>query len=127
MSTLNAARFAVLVALTLNVIRGLGIPLPPESAHEWWALTTSIILGAVEAAAFFALASRRRAAAIFVYSLGGLGLIAAVTHVPMLIHLLREDEPLGFFVMAVIEAAALAVAAVLKWRHEHGTPPLRAA
>ena len=123
---LNVARLAILIALALNVRRGLAIPLPPESDHEWMALITCMTLGLLEAAAFVALGSRKRGATIFVYSLGGLGLAAAITHTPMLVHMIRDQEPLGFFAMAMVEGAAIGVAAVLKWVHDHRTPPLQA-
>ena len=124
---LNVARFAVLLALTLNMRRGLAIPLPPESDHEWMALIICMILGLLEAAAFIALGSRTRGATLFVYSLGGLGLAAVITHTPMLIHMIRDQEPIAFFATALVEGAALGLAAALKWRHEHRPPPLRAA
>ena len=124
---LNLARTAVLLALALNVKRGLAIPLPPESDHEWMALITCMTLGLLEAAAFVALGSRKRGAMLFVYSLGGLGLAAVVTHTPLLIHMIRDQEPFGFFAMALTEGGALAIAALLKWWHEHRHPPLRTA
>ena len=124
---LNLARIAVLFALALNLKRGLAIPLPPESDHEWMALIICMILGLLEAAAFIALGSRTRGATLFVYSLGGLGLAAVVTHVPMLVHMIRDNEPVTFFAMALAEGAALGLAAALKWWHEHRSPPLRTA
>lgn len=123
---LNLARLAILLALALNVKRGLALPMPPESGHEWFALTTCLILGALEATAFVALGSHRRGATLLVYSLGVLGLAAAVTHTPMLVHMIRDQEPYGFFAMALAEGAALGLAAALKWRNEHRPPPLRA-
>jgi hypothetical protein len=117
---LNAARLAVLLALALNVKRGLAIPLPPESDHEWMALITCMTLGLLEAAAFVALGSRKRGATLFVYSLGALGLTAALTHAPMLVHMIRDHEPFGFFAMALVEGAALALGALFKWLHERG-------
>lgn len=124
---LNLARIAILLALALNVRRGLAIPLPPESDHEWLALIICMILGVLEAVAFIALGSRTRGATLFVYLLGGLGLAAVVTHVPMLVHMMRDQEPFGFFAMALVEGAALGLAGVLKWWHEHRLPPLRPA
>ena len=124
---LNASRLAILIALALNVKRGLGVPMPPESTHEWIALTTCIILGVIEAIAFLAIGSQRRGAALFIYSLGGLGLAAVVTHTPMLVHMIRDHEPFGFFALALVEGAALGLAAGLKWVHDHRPPPLRTA
>jgi hypothetical protein len=124
---LTLARLAILVALALNMRRGLAIPMPPESGHEWFALTACLILGILEAGAFVALGSHRRSAALFVYSLGGLGVAAVVTHTPMLVHMIRDNEPVSFFAMALVEGAALGLAAALKWRHEHPPPPLQAA
>lgn len=124
---LNLARLAVLIALAINATRGLAIPLPPESDHEWVALLSCMILALLEAAAFIALGSRRRGATLFVYSLGGLGLAAVITHTPMLLHMIRDQEPFGFFAMALVEGAALGLAALLKWWHEHRHPPLRTA
>lgn len=120
---LNVARLAILIALALNVKRGLAIPLPPESDHEWIALITCMTLGLLEAAAFVALGSRTRGATLFVYSLGAIGLLATVTHVPMLVHVIGEGAPAGFLSMALVEGAALALAALLKWRHERGVGP----
>jgi hypothetical protein len=124
---LNLARLAILIALALNVKRALAVPLPPESEHEWMALVSFMILGVIEAAAFIALGSRGRGAVRFVYSLGVLGVVAVVTHTPMLLHMIRDQEPLGFFGSAMVEGAALALAAGLKWGHEHTHPPLHAA
>jgi hypothetical protein len=123
MSALFLARAAVILALTLNVMRGMAIPLPPESSHEWMAISIVLVLAILEAVAFLALASVRRSAAGFVYVLGVLGLLAVVTHVPMLVHMLRDNEPVTFFAQALIEGSALALAAGLKWRHEHRPPP----
>ena len=120
---LNLARIAILIALALNVKRGLAIPLPPESDHEWMALIICMTLGLLEAAAFVALGSRKRGATLYVYSLGGLGLAAVLTHMPMLVHMIRDQEPFGFFAMALVEGAALALAALLKWLHERTTGP----
>lgn len=119
---LNLARLAILVALAINVKRGLAIPLPPESDHEWAALITSMVLGVLEATAFIALGSRTRGATLFVYLSGGLGAAAVVTHVPMLIHMIRDQEPFGFFALALVEGAALGLAAVLKWVNDHRAP-----
>ena len=124
---LNVARLAILLALALNMKRGLAIPLPPESDHEWVALITCMILGVLEAAAFIALGARGRGPRLFVYSLGGLGVLAAVTHTPMLVHMIRDHEPFGFFAQALVEGAALGLAAALRWVHEHRPPPLRTA
>jgi hypothetical protein len=124
---LNLARLLILLALAINVKRGLAIPLPPESGHEWTALITCMILGLLEAAAFLALGSRTRGATLFVYLLGGLGVAAVVTHVPMLMHMIRDQEPFGFFALALVEGVALGLAGVLKWWHEHRLPPLRPA
>jgi hypothetical protein len=120
---LNLARLAVLLALALNVKRGLAIPLPPESDHEWMALITCMTLGLLEAAAFVALGSRTRGATLFVYLLGGLGLAAAITHSPMLVHMIRDHEPFGFFALALVEGTALALGALFKWLHERGVGP----
>ena len=124
---LNLARIAIIIALVLNVKRGLSVPLPPESGHEWLALITCMILGVLEVAAFFALGSRKRGPTLFVYLLGGLGLAAAVTHTPMLVHMIRDQEPFGFFAMALVEGTALGLAGVLKWWHEHRQSPFRTA
>jgi hypothetical protein len=97
----------------------LALPMPPESSHEWTALTISICLGVLQALAFVALGSRRRGAVLFVYSLGALGFLAAVTHTPMLVHMIRDQEPVGFFAAALVEGLALGMAALLKWQHEH--------
>ena len=124
---LNVARIAILIALALNLKRALAIPLPPESDHEWMALLICMTLGLLEAAAFVALGSRSRGTTRFVYALGGLGLAAALTHTPMLVHMIRDKEPYGFFAMAMAEGAALGVAGILKWWHEHRSAALHAA
>src|SRR5262245_36920881 len=124
---LNAARLAILIALTLNVKRGLAVPMPPESAHEWTAITICIILGAIEAVAFLAIGSPRRSASVVVYSLGILGSLAVITHTPMLIHMVRDHEPVGFFAMALVEGVMLGLAAAFRWWHEHRAPPLQTA
>jgi len=120
---LNLSRLAVVIALALNIGRGLEIPFPPESSHEWTAFSIVITLGALEATALLLLGSRRRSAAAFIYSLGGLGLLAAVTHLPMLLHLFVENEPITFMALALTEALLLTVAAGLKWLHERRSPP----
>jgi hypothetical protein len=127
MNPLNLARLAVVIALVLNIRRGLEIPFPPESSHEWTAFSIVITLGVLEATAILLLGSRRRSAAAFIYSLGGLGLLAAVAHLPMLLHLFGDNEPIRFLALALTEALLLAVAAVLKWLHERRSPPTLAA
>ena len=123
MNPLLVARFAVVIALVLNVKRGLEIPFPPESAHEWTAFSIAIVLGVLEGTALLVLGSSHRAARWFLYSLGGLGLLAAVTHVPMLLHMAADNEPTAFLALALSEALALAVAGGLKWLDDRRSAP----
>ncbi len=125
MNPILIARVAVVLALILNLKRGLSEPFPPESAHELMAISTALVLGSLEAIALFALGSSRRSATAFIYTLGGIGLLALVTHVPMLTHMIREHDPITFFALVLTEATLLAFAAALKWWHEHRpNPPL---
>ena len=126
---LNIARAAILIALALNLKRALAIPLPPESDHEWMALILCMILGVLEAAAFIALGSRKRGATFFVYSLGGLGLAAVVTHAPMLVHMIRDNEPgiRRMLIHALQQALAGTGANDLPARQNRRTPLIEAA